>query len=183
MALGTSTALAQEVCLDGDTVIGIKDLEVVTDTYGIIDIDVDFRYTTGFEIYGPDLNDLPFDDIAFAEEDAYFIGVEGEVELGKGLVGVVGSENATGEFWDPCTMLNDCVAGVGALGADQRATYADLSRASGGSCTGSPPPDPGPGYTITPCITGSWYDPARDGEGYNIEITGSSLDPQVLAYF
>ena len=212
MTLGTSTALAQEVCVDGETVIGIKNLEVATDTYGLIDIDVDFRYTTGFEIYGSDLNDLPFGDPVFAEEDAgavelqinntldllapnvpdfagqpgenaYFIGLEGEVELGKGLLGVWGSENTTGDFWDPCTELNDCILGVGALGGEQRATFADLSRASGGTCTGSPPPDPGPGYTIVPCITGSWYDPARDGEGYNIEITGSSLDPQVLAYF
>lgn len=211
-ALGTSTTLAQEVCLDRGTVIGIKDLEVVTETYGIVNIDVDFRYTSGFEIYGPDLNDLPFGDSVFAEEDvgavalqinntldllapnvpnfagrpgadSYFIGVEGEVEQGQGAVGVFGSENATGEFWDPCTTLNGCVAGVRVQGAEYRYTYADLTQASGGSCVGSPPPDPGPGYTITPCITGSWYDPERDGEGYNIEIIGSSLEPEMLVYF
>jgi hypothetical protein len=202
-------ALAEEVCLDGDTVIAIKDLEMPTDQYGVINVDVDFRYTTGFDVYGSELNNFPFD-TANAEEDAfaamtaindalddsnpvpgsagqpgqdvYFIGAEQESEGGAGSIAAVGSENLAG-FWDPCTRTNDCVAGAAVLQADQRFTYADLSKASGGSCTGSPPPDPGPGFTITPGITGSWYDPARDGEGYNIEIIGSSLDPQMLAYF
>ena len=203
-------AQAAEVCMDGDTVTGIKDMEVVTDQYGTIDIDVDFRYATGYEVYGSGLGDFPFD-LENAEEDAfavmaqinnrlginnpfpdsagqpgqdtYFIGVEQESEAGLALIAATGSENLTGEVWDPCTVANDCIAGAAVLEADERFTYADLSRASGGTCTGSPPPEPEPGYTIVPCITGSWYDPARDGEGYNIEITGSSLDPQVLAYF
>jgi hypothetical protein len=170
---------------------------------------VDFRYATAYEVYGSGLGDFPFDGANAEEdvfaamaqintalavppvpdfagqpgEDSYFIGVEAESDAGITRIAASGSENATGEFWDPCTDLNDCIAGAAVLDPEERFTYADLSRASGGSCTGSPPPDPGPGYTIVPCITGSWYDPARDGEGYNIEITGSSLDPQVLAYF
>jgi len=57
-----------------------------------------------------------------------------------------------------------------------------LNRAVDGAvCDSSaPPPD---NFTITPGITGSWFDPARDGEGYNIEIIGPSLEPQMLAYF
>jgi len=34
LLLGTSLAQAEEVCLDRDTVIGIKDLVVVTDQFG-----------------------------------------------------------------------------------------------------------------------------------------------------
>lgn len=47
LQLGTATALAQAVCVDERTVIAIKGLEVITDQYGVIDIDVDFRYATG----------------------------------------------------------------------------------------------------------------------------------------
>lgn len=209
LQLFSSMALAEEVCLDGDTVIGIKDLEAVTDQYGAINIDVDFRYATGYEIYGSGLDNFPFtagnkeeDIIAVSAQinnalgannpvpgsagqpgqDVYFIGAEEET----GLLAAYGSENLTGNFWDPCTMANDCIAGAAVLQPDQRFTYADLSKAAGGSC-GNAPPDPGEppttSYPIAPCITGSWYLPARDGEGYNIEIIGSSLDPQLLAYF
>jgi len=209
LLLGTSMAQAEEVCLDGDYVIGIKDLVVVTDEFGSMNMDVDFRYTTGFDIYGSDLDNLPFNE-ATGEDDAgatslainnaldalnpvpdfvgksgqnaYFIGVEGEVELGVGLVGAWGAENLTGEFWDPCTEANDCLLGVAVLGAEQRFVYADLARAvDGATCdSGGPPP---PTFTITAGITGSWYLDARDGEGYNIEIVGAALDPQLLAYF
>jgi len=207
LLLGTSMAQAEEVCLDGDTVIGIKDLEVTTNEFDTINIDVEFRYMTGFDIYGSDLNNMPFDPVT-GEEDAgatsiainnaldalnpvpdfvgepgqsaYFIGVEGEVELGVGLVGAWGAENLTGEFWDRCTEANDCLLGVAVLGAEQSFVYADLARAvDGASCDGGAPPT----FTITPGITGSWFDPARDGEGYNVEIIGSPLEPQLLAYF
>jgi hypothetical protein len=204
--LGANTLQAEEVCLDGDTVIGIKDLVVVTDQFGSINIDVEFRYTTGFEVYGSGLDNFPFDPPA-EEEDAlatlaaindalndhdpvpgnagqpgqtaYFIGVEEETENDESLVLAVGSENLTGNIWESCTSASDCFVGIGILEADQRFTYADLSRADGSSCDNAP----GPSFTITPGITGSWYDPERDGEGYNIEIIGSSLDPQLLAYF
>ena len=211
LLLGTSLAQAEEVCLDSDgvTVSGIKDLVVVTDQFGSMHMDVDFRYTTGFDIYGSDLDNLPFDPVTGEEDagatslainnaldalnpvpdfvgspgqNAYFIGVEGEVDLGVGLVGAWGAENLTGDFWDPCTGANDCLLGVAVLGAEQRFVYADLARAvDGASCPGGGPPPPT--FTITAGITGSWYDPERDGEGYNIEIVGSSLDPQLLAYF
>ena len=210
LLLGTSLAQAEEeVCLDGDTVIGIKNLEVTTDEFDTINIDVEFRHTTGFDIYGSDLDNLPFDPVTGEDDagatslainnaldalnpvpdfvgspgqNAYFIGVEGEVDLGVGLVGAWGAENLTGDFWDPCTGANDCLLGVAVLGAEQRFVYADLARAVDGAiCPGGGPPPPT--FTITAGITGSWYDPERDGEGYNIEIWGDDLDPQVLAYF
>ena len=209
LLLGTNMAQAEVVCYDDDTVIGIKDLVVTTDEFDTINIDVEFRHTTGFDIYGSDLDNLPFDPVTGEDDagatslainnaldaenpvpdfvgqsgqNAYFIGIEGEVQLGKGLVGAWGAENLTGDFWDPCTEANDCLLGAAVLKAEQRFVYADLARAVDGAiCDGGPPP--GPGFTITPGITGSWYDPARDGEGYNIEIVGSSLDPQLLAYF
>jgi hypothetical protein len=199
-------AQAEEVCLDGDTVIGIKDMVVVTDQFGTINIDVDFRYTTGFDIYGSGLDDFPFDPPE-GEEDAfvtmlainnalnahnpvpdnagqpgqtaYFIGVEEETEEGERFVLAFGSEKVTGNFWESCTSASDCLFGIAKLEADQRFVYADLARANGSSCDNAP----GPSFTITPGITGSWFLDARDGEGYNIEIVGSALDPQLLAYF
>ena len=60
LAMMTSQAVAEEVCLDGDTVIGIKDLVVDTHEYGRVSIDVDFGYTSGYEIYGSALDQFPF---------------------------------------------------------------------------------------------------------------------------
>jgi hypothetical protein len=187
-------------------VTGIKGLDVFTDQYGAKTIDVDFRYATGFEVYGPDLSNMPFDSVA-GEEDAgvtnlainnaldavnpvpgfagvssqnsYFIGVEGEIELGVGLIGAFGSENLTGGFWDACRESNDCIAGVAVLKADERFTYADLSKADGLGC-GNAPPDV---FPITPGITGSWFDPTRSGEGFQVEVIGPTLEPLVAAYF
>jgi len=198
---------AEEVCLDGDTVTGIKGLEVVTYQYDTINIDVAFRYTTGYEIYGSSLDKFPFEGFYDGEDasatrnaindalndhdpvpgssgqagqTAYFIGVEEEEENLEQFVGAIGSENLSGNLWETCTSVSGCTFfGIALLEADERFVYADLSRASGNSCDNVP----GPSFTITPGITGTWYDPARDGEGYNIEIIGSSLDPQMLAYF
>ena len=68
---------------------------------------------------------------------------------------------------------------------DQNFTYAALSRTDGSTCTSAPPPVPPPAgsFDIIPCITGSWYLDARDGEGYNIEILGSGLEMSMLTYF
>ena len=212
LLLGTNIALAEEVCLDGDTAIGIKGLDVPTEIYGPVTMDVDFTYATGFDIYGSGLDNFPFNGID-AEEDAvttlisinntlgtvnpipgsagqpgqdvYYIGVEEETEGNAGLVVTVGSENVAG-FWDRCTDLSGCFAGAAVLEADQRHTYAVLSKASGGKCGNEPPDETDPptgSYNIVPCITGSWYLDTRDGEGYNIEIFGDDLDPQLLAYF
>ena len=217
MAIGlqlfTSMALAEEVCLEGDTVMGIKSLDVVTDQYGPKTIDVDFRYATGFEVYGSGLDDFPFnggtadeDLIAMmtqinnslgtsipvpgsageSSENVYYIGAEEETGGGAGLVAAVGSENLTGGFWEQCSEVNDCILGTTIKNANERFTYADLSAASGSACGNTPPDETDPptgSYNIVPCITGSWYLDARDGEGYNIEIWGDDLDPQVLAYF
>ena len=208
------TAQAQQVCYDGDIVTGIKGLDVFTETHEGITIDVDFVNVTGFDIYGSDLKNLPFGTSVTAEEDSlatviainlalngenpvpdfveisgkqnYYIGAEGEVQLGLGLVGAVGGENVTGENWEVCdedSAIN-CIGSVAVLQADQRFIYADLRRAeTGASCTPGGGDPPTGSYNIVPCITGSWYLLARDGEGYNIEIWGDDLDPQVLAYF
>jgi len=69
------------------------------------------------------------------------------------------------------------------LDSDQRFTYAVLSYANDSSCDGAPPSEPPTSFNIIPCITGSWYLEARDGEGYNIEILGSGLELSMLAYF
>ncbi len=213
LLLGTSMAQAEEVCLDDDTVMGIKSLDVLTDTHGPITIDVEFRYATGYEVYGSGLENFPFtggnaeEDLFVvmaainntlgannpvpgsagkSGEDVYFIGAEEETAGGAGLIAAVGSENLTGDFWDPCTQANDCVVGAAILEADERFTYADLSKESESSCSNAPPDPEDPpttSYPIAPCITGSWFLPARDGEGYVIEIIGPSLEPEMLAYF
>jgi hypothetical protein len=157
-----SPAFAQ-VCLDIDgTATVIRDLEVFTEEFGLIDIDVDFRYTTGFDIYGPDLDNMPFDlsseDDVLAVELAinneldgppvilnvgrvdgkdYYIGVDEE----EVIVIALGSENMTGLFWDLCTDLNDCLAtGARILPAGDLFVYADLSVASGIACGVDKPP-------------------------------------------
>jgi hypothetical protein len=177
-----SPAVAQ-VCLDVDgTATGIRDLEVFTDEFGLIDIDVDFRYTTGFDIYGPDLDNMPFDlsseDDVLAVELAinneldgppvtlnvgrvdgkdYYIGVDEE----EVIVIALGSENMTGLFWDLCTDLNDCLAtGARILPAGDLFVYADLGLASGILCgVDGPPPDwppdtPTPSTGAIPTLTG-----------------------------
>jgi hypothetical protein len=174
-----SPAIAQ-VCLDvdGTTATGIRDLEVITDEYGLINIDVDFRNTTGFDIYGPDLDNLPFDPLS-AEDDvaavelqinnaldavspavplyvgetgqtSYYIGVEEE----EVVVITLGSENLTGLFWDPCTVFSDClILGVRVLPAATTFVYADLSLASGAACGIDPPLPEWPPPTPEPSPT------------------------------
>ena len=211
LLLGTSMVQAEEVCVEGDTVMGIKDLDVITESRGAITIDVDFRYETGFQAYGSGLDNFPFtggnaEEDALAtmisinnalgaknpvpesagtpSEDVYFIGVEEETEGNAGLVVAVGSENLSGDHWEQCSRAtHDCIAGVTAREADKRFTYADLNKAAGGKCGNEPTDQPSDSYNIVPCISGSWFQPLRDGEGYVIEIIGDSLDPEMLAYF
>ncbi len=208
LQLFTSMAQAEEVCLEGDTVMGIKGLDVLTDQYGPRTIDVKFTYATGYEVYESGLDNFPFD-AANAEEDliainaqinaslnansapesagqpgqnSYFVGAEED----DGFMGAYGSENLSDTIWDKCSEVNDCILGVAVLNPNERHTYAELSSATGGVCGNVPPDETDPpttSYPIVPCITGSWYLDARDGEGYNIEIWGDDLDPQVLAYF
>ena len=216
LLLGTSLVQAEEVCVDGDTVIGIKGLDTLTETYGQKTIDVDFIKATGYQIYGQSLV-FPWDEVhseddpasvlisinnaltaanpvpdfaGEAGENIYYIGSEAETQGPAALIGAFGGENVTGELWKRCEEEsgNECAVGVAVLKADDRFVYADLKTAqTGANCAGGGPPDetdpPTGSYTIVPCITGSWYLDARDGEGYNIEIIGSELDPQVLVYF
>jgi hypothetical protein len=211
LLLGTNIAQAEEeICVADDTVSGIKGLDVLTEEFGQTTMDVDFRYTTGFAIYGSDLQKLPFgaaagEDDAFSvltsinqalsahnpvpdfagqpNQNEYYIGVEEEEGAGFGAVAAWAGANYTGEEWEPCEreLTEGCLAGSRILPAADRFVYADLSAATGASCdTSAPPPDT---FTITPGITGSWYLLARDGEGYNIEVIGDKLAPQMLAYF
>ncbi len=208
LQLGTSMAQAADVCWEGDIVTGIKSLDVFTETYEQITIDVDFVNATGFELYGSELENLPYPG-ATGEQDAgatmiainnainsvnpvpdfveisgkknYYIGAEEETQGPLGLVGAVGGENITGEHWDPCdedSVIN-CLASVAVLNANEQFIYADLSLADGNDCGDAPPT----GFPITPGITGNWFDLTRGGEGFIIEIYGEELDPQFLAYF
>ena len=219
LLLGTNLAQAEElVCLasDGVTVTGIRGLEVPRDNFDTIFVDVDFVWTTGFNIYGPNLDNLPFMD-ANAEDDTffvysainqtltdqsiipiyagqsgknyYYIGAEREQEsVGGATAGWSGAkyDPAEEEKWEPCEFqrTDNCVAlGSAIVAAGDYFNYADLTRAvSGATCDGGPPPA-GSDFTITAGITGSWFDRTREGEGFNIEIIGTSLDPQLLAYF
>jgi hypothetical protein len=208
LQLFTSMALAEEVCLEGDTVMGIKGMDVLTDAHGPITIDVKFTYETGYEVYGSGLDKFPFpqankeeDLIAMnaqinelldainptpgsageSSQNVYFIGAEED----EGLIGAYGSENSVG-IWEQCSQLNDCILGVAILNPNDRHTYAELSSTTGGKCGNTPPDETDPpttSYPIAPCISGSWYLEARDGEGYVIEIIGSSLELEMLAYF
>jgi hypothetical protein len=212
LLLGTSLAQAEEkVCTDGDVVTGIKGLEVTTEEFDTIIIDVDFVWTTGFAIYGPDLDNLPFgfsaeDDTFivygainrvlnaepttpdFAAQDGknfFYIGAEVETEGSAGATAGWMGANYIG-VWERCEfeLSDNCVAiGSALVPAADYFVYADLTRAvSGATCDSSPSP-PESGFTITPGITGSWFDRTHQGEGFNVEIIGAALDPQLLAYF
>jgi hypothetical protein len=212
LLLGTSLAQAEElVCTAGDVVTGIKGLEVTTEEFDTIIIDVDFVWTTGFAIYGPDLDNMPFgfsaeDDTFlvysainralnahsttpdFAAQEGknfYYIGAEVETELVYGATAGWLGANYIGE-WERCEfeLTDNCVAiGSAIVPAADWFVYADLKPAvSGATCDSSPSP-PESGFTITPGITGTWYDRTRSGEGFIIEIIGSTLDPDLAAYF
>jgi hypothetical protein len=205
------SAQATNVCLDGNTVIQIKNMRVVFDNHPTEDYDVTFRLETGNSVYGEDLDGFPFDngDI-FAEENAlftvrainevldptsassagssssssreiYFIGVEEEQELEAGLIAAIGGEHVAG-IWEVCDRPN-CLAGAAVIEADTPVTYADLTLADGNeSCDDSGPPPSS--FSITPGITGSWYGGAeRDGEGYSMEVLGTGDDLRMLVYF
>jgi hypothetical protein len=217
LLLGTSLAQAEAlVCITDNTVTGIKGLDTVTKTYGPKTVDVDFTYTTGFDVYGSDLH-MPWDEI-HSEDDPFavrrsinealnannsvpeFAGISGqntyyiasEVETepdagGVGAIGAMGAANYAVE-WEACkeSGADNCIVGVAILQAADLFTYADLSLAATGATCDSGPPDelpPDSSFTITPGITGSWFDRTREGEGFNVEIIGEALDPQLLAYF
>jgi hypothetical protein len=124
-------------------------------------------------------------------QNTYYIASEVETEPqagGVGAIGAMGGANYAVE-WEACkeSGADNCIVGVAILQAADLFTYADLSlAATGATCDGGPPPDPSPpdsSFTITPGITGSWFDRTREGEGFNVEIVGEALDPQLLAYF
>jgi hypothetical protein len=212
LLLVTNMAQAQVICTNGDTVTGIKGLDVIIESYNVNTIDVTFTWGTAYDIYGPNL-DMPFvppwmeddpysimlsinkalnehtsvpDSAGISGQDSYYIGSEEESRGGAAAIGAVGGANYTGAEWGVCERESaaDCLLGVGVLQADQQFVYADLSQAvAGATCdtdTGGPPPAT---FTITPGITGSWFNVARSGEGYSIEVYGNALDLQMLAYF
>jgi hypothetical protein len=212
LLLGTSLAQAEElICLadDNTTVTGIKSLDVVTEQYDQVTIDVKFNFTTGFDIYGSSLDNMPFD-FPYTEDDPYavmlainkalneaspipqsvgissqqvfYIGADEERAEGITFIAAVGGEYLAG-IWDPCSDFSDCVFGTTLLNPGFRYVYAELSLAvPEATCDGSLPP-PESDFTITAGITGSWYDSTRSGEGFNFEILGTALEPLLLAYF
>jgi hypothetical protein len=126
----------------------------------------------------------------FAGQDGknvYYIGAEVESEAsGVGATAGWAGANYSDEKWEPCEFdrTDNCTgAGTMILGGSEYFVYADLTPAvSGATCDGSSGP-PESDFTITPGITGSWYDVTRSGEGFNFEIIGSTLAPDMLAYF
>ena len=60
LLLGASTAQAQQVFVDGDTVTRIEGLSVLAEGGGVKVYDVDFRFESAFEAYGEDLEQVPF---------------------------------------------------------------------------------------------------------------------------
>jgi hypothetical protein len=126
LLLGTSLAQAEEqVCITEQTVTAIKGLEVTLDNLDVIVIDVDFIWTTGFTIYGSNLDNLPFGETtgeedafatmsainqtlsaeqnipAFAGQDnknAYYIGAEVETEPDVGAGATAGWSGANYQF-------------------------------------------------------------------------------------
>jgi hypothetical protein len=189
-------------------VTGIKGLLLITDQFNQIEVDVDFKYTTGFKVYGSNLDGFPF--TQNAEEDAFvamqtinealndhgpvpdfaglsgqasfFIGQEKETGLNQGLIAAWGGANYSGDNWGPCERegIDNCIAGAAILNASETFTYADLTRADGSACDADPPPT---GFNIVPGTTGSYYDMARDGEGYNFEVLGTPGDYLLYSYF
>ncbi len=119
---------------DPDTVIRIENLPVIVDDRTVV-YNVDFRFATGFEVYGPNLDDLDFTN----EEDAlvaiatvnfalnaeipgpkfagesgqrfYYLSPEADDSSGAPLLATVGGEHI--EFWDKCK--TDCIFGVAGI--------------------------------------------------------------------
>jgi len=209
LLLGTSLAQAEEVCVNGNTATGIKGLQLVTDQFGQVVVDVDFKYATGFDVYGPNLDGFPFtlygdedgfiametinntlnlnagpvpDFVGLSGINTFYIGVEKETGLNEGLIAAWGGANYTGEHWEPCEEegLDSCVLGAALVNASETRTYADLTLADGSSCDAGPPPT---GFNIVPGISGSWYDPMRNFEGYAFEVIGTPGNYFVNAYF
>jgi hypothetical protein len=209
LLLGASMVQAANVCREGDTVTEIKSLDVVTQQYDQVTIDVKFNVTTGFNIYGSSLDNMPFD-FPYTEDDPYavmlainkalneaspipqsvgissqqvfYIGADEERAEGITFIAAVGGEYLAG-IWDPCSDFSDCVFGGTLLNPGFRYVYAELSLAGGNDCGNAPPQNPPDSVSITPGFSGSWFDETREGEGFNIEIGGSELAPYLLTYF
>jgi hypothetical protein len=190
---------------------------VVTKQFGQIVVDVDLTYKTGFQVYGQDLEDFPFDEDLNEEDDSFsamaainkslnaespipdfvglsgerifYIGVEEEGGMNEGFIAAFGGENLEntqipGEEWDPCGTegVGDpkCVTGAAITNASRQYTYAALTLANGSTCDAPPPPT---GFEIIPGISGSWFDPGRDGEGYNFEVLDDPSGYLLYAYY
>ncbi|NOR39843.1 MAG: hypothetical protein GQ537_01380 [Gammaproteobacteria bacterium] len=137
------------------------------------------------------LNDeVPVPDfVGVSGQRIFYIGVEEETGLNQGLIAVWGGENLensqiAGQEWDPCGTegIGDpkCISGAAITNATRQHTYADLTLADGSTCDAGPPTT---GFEIIPGISGSWYDPGRDGEGYNFEILDDPSGYLLYAYY
>jgi hypothetical protein len=163
LLLGTSMAQAAEVIVEDDTVTRIENLDVLLpSTNVVVTYDVDFRLVKGLDLYGQNLEDLPFGPPTAAQDalavmlainnaldshtsvpgsaglpgqNIYYIGTEqGSGQEGSRLLEAVGGENLTGEFWGPCTDASNCLAGVTFVNPGSWLIYADLTEGGG------PPP-------------------------------------------
>jgi hypothetical protein len=128
-------------------------------------------------------DESPIPDFAgVSGQKTYYIGFEEETGLNQGAIAVVGGANYTGDKWAPCERegSDDCLLGVGIVNASSQFTYADLKLSDDSTCdTGTPPTD----FEIIPGISGSWYDPGRDGEGYNFEVLDDPSGYLLYAYY
>jgi uncharacterized repeat protein (TIGR01451 family) len=146
-----STAETLQVIFDPNdptTVIRIENLPIISFSGETIVYDIDFRYETGFDVYGGNLDDFPFTggtaepDAVFAMgaindtlndnpadptsvgvpgEDIFYIGIEGEANASS--LGFAGGEFDRTE-WDKCS--TGCLLGIGTVNANDTVTYADL---------------------------------------------------------
>jgi hypothetical protein len=153
LMLGASMAQAETVILEGDTVTRIQNLLVPNSLEEVTPYNVEFRYESGFDVYGQDLDGFPFVG-ANAEEDAglaliainnaldahtpvpssagdpsqdiYYIGVEQETEGAAGAIAALGGEFIGGAGWEACQPPN-CIAGAAVTQAGDILTYADMT--------------------------------------------------------
>jgi len=212
LLLGTNLAQAEEdVCVDGDTVTGIKGLQFVTDQFGRVEVDVNFRYTTGFDVYGQDLDGFPFtiykdEDARIALEainntlnlnagsipdfaglsgiNAFYVGVDKEAGLFEGLIAAWGGANyqRDTEYWEPCEEEGIDLCILGAALLDASETKTYADLTLADGSTCDGGPPP-TGFNIVPGISGSWFDFERSGEGFSIEIIRIAGELRLLTYF
>jgi hypothetical protein len=124
LLLGTSLAQAEEqVCITEQTVTAIKGLEVTLENLDVIVIDVDFIWTTGFTIYGSNLDNLPFGETA-GEEDAFATmgAINKTLTAEQNIPAFAGQDNKNA-YYIGAEVETEADAGVGATAGFSGANY------------------------------------------------------------